>query len=478
MTNERLLAVIDYFKSVKQGHIGSGLTMEQMLQLIRKQIPAGSFSHYWNQQDGLRETLARELVQTTVALWSRYPVNAFADELLNLALLVYPFQEGRQSDKELNRLYLVLSEIYDTIRPAKGISEQGRITLPDKLVSLLDHLMPLELCTRICKSRGRWDFNWRIQHLLVRVLHYTRREEPLASLQFIEKRAIAWRWDPAFEEKLDRLEVRLLSSLQKPVYASSWQTNWSAPPQRDPLERVTFAQQVQDGMLRFRAFLFDTETAGPNRLVQLFMVSVLLLAFSFITYQSMNMMVTAHKVEHVINYDYMERSRRTTPNYVRFKSKYEGNQLQNGSHPFSRCFDEGLYDYGSGNQLILTNPTDFDAIACVYAPDSTNKKIARHIYLRAGARQTLHHLPEGAYTLRYYLGKDWNPIKPNFCGLHGAFDTRPHYLKLSRKEGTLEFTNNTSHSLRLAPDEADGKHFIEISASAFFSNRNRGLPLK
>lgn len=478
MTNEGLTKSIDFVKAVKQGYIGRNFSMGQLLQLIRKQVPSGSFQYHWSKQDGLREALASELVQMTLVLWNRFPLGEFADELLDLALIVHPYRDDSRSDKGVNRLYLVLSEVYQAVRSVKSANGLGRVQLPVKLVSLLGHLMPTALCASISKSRGRWDFHWRIQHLLVRVLHYTRREEPLATLQFIERRAGAWRWDPAFEEKLDKVEARLVESLKQPPQAPLWQASWSAPPPRDPLERVSLAQQVKDGMLRFRAFLFDTETAGPNRLVQLFMVSVLMLTFSFLTYQGMNVMMASHKVEHVITYDYMERSKRTIPSYVKYKSKYEGNQLENGSQPFIRCFDEGLYDYGSGNHLLLSNPGNFDAVACVYAPDSMNRKIVRHVYLRAGGQQNLYHLPEGAYTVRYYLGKDWNPLKPNFCGLHGAFDTRPYYLKLSKREGTLVFTENVSHSLRLAPDNTEGKRFIEISASAFFSNRNRGLPLK
>jgi hypothetical protein len=473
---KRLEDVLSYITAIRKGHLGTHFTAQQIIEGVRGQLLAFDSSAYPLDRYTCNELIVKEVVQMSIALWPRFPFPEVIMEFLELATPYYSDAHLKASNEKITKPYLVLREMYHAIvsREQKAVES---LELPQNSISLLEAVLPLESLWWICQYHEHNAYYRDIVHWLITMLHYGKKKESWATLQFLESYEACWKHLPDIAAKLNRLEDQLLVLLKKQSHQPLWDVNFTPPPQRDPLERVSWQGQAKDQWLRFLAFMFNDPTAGPARSVHLAMILIVAGTIGFLGFHTTDVLITSHKVENVIKYDYMQKSKRTTPDFVKFKSKYEGNQLKTGSHPYPRCFGEGQFDFESGNRLSIKNNMPYDVVACVYAYDAMG--IVRHTYIRSGDKLEMSHLPAGAYTVRYYLGKDWNPLKPNFCGLHGAFDTNPHYLKISKKEGMLLFEKGTKEYVVLDKKaDKNTRRNARISASSYFSNRNRGLPLR
>jgi len=152
------------------------------------------------------------------------------------------------------------------------------------------------------------------------------------------------------------------------------------------------------------------------------------------------------------------------------KSEFQGNQLPTRSIAFPNCFGEGAS--GGGGFLVVSNQTTEDMIACLYYPDSL---IVRHAYIRQGQQAGFRDLPLDSMRMKVYLGHDWNPLKPNFCGTDGAFDTNPQYMRLREHivpgrqlTNRIVIQGQTSVELPNGTTEAYRKVLRPISARSFF----------
>ncbi len=148
------------------------------------------------------------------------------------------------------------------------------------------------------------------------------------------------------------------------------------------------------------------------------------------------------------------------------RSKYVGNQLPNGSQPFKKCFGDNIED--GNNTFIVQNPFPYDAVMCLYNPQ--NNQVIQQAYVQSKAAHTFINLPDGTYSVKINLGKDWNPIKPNFCSLYGAFDTESHYFKMKRKHN-FELKNGSSIYSEWYTVEKVENLFYSLSAASYFNNR-------
>lgn len=342
----------------------------------------------------------------------------------------------------------------------------------NKLIDLLKELFSTEMC-QILLQRDHYLAREKALADLLPLIHYARRREPVAVLNFLENiRALA-QSDPNFLSRLNQTDDKILNDLQFPSPLVKEQKTYAAPAKRDPLERTTSWDLIQDQLQTLRAYLLE-ERSGPNRLVQLGIVgglgSFILIAGTVVLpmlFKAEPIEPTYYKkYEHFVPFE-----QRPVAEYIKKKSLYVGNQLRNGSRPFSDCFGTELKAV-TGNQVTINNPTDMEAVAVLYFADQPI--VARHIYIRSKKKYTMRNLPNGNYKIRFYTGKDWNPLKPNFCGLHGAFDTNPQYFKLATREGLLECTGAARIQIDLDMNEVGAYHkrFPRISARGYFSGKN------
>ncbi|MEM1214595.1 MAG: hypothetical protein AAGJ82_02840 [Bacteroidota bacterium] len=157
--------------------------------------------------------------------------------------------------------------------------------------------------------------------------------------------------------------------------------------------------------------------------------------------------------------------------FVVQRDSFAGNQLDNYALAFPLCFEEGVYG-GSGTFRIY-NRTSEDMVACLYMRDSV---VVRHYYIQEDSRVDFQRLPNDTLRLKVYMGHDWNPLKPNFCGTDGAFDSEPQYwwyqpkltpavLRSSMSLVIQDEKVSTLPGFDVYPFE---ERFLRISAQGFF----------
>ena len=222
----------------------------------------------------------------------------------------------------------------------------------------------------------------------------------------------------------------------------------------------------------------DEEDSTQEQLAKLFPIVVsivLMLSLAFAAWKYLN---TKHEMsETQIILSEKKAYRWNTKDYTKEKfyverSKYIGNQLENGATPFTRCFGENNVD--GNNKVVFHNPYTDDAVVCLYNP--VTNEVIQQAYVTGKSTYAFQTLPSGTYTMKLYLGKDWNPLKPNFGSLHGAFDSNPRYLKLKKKHN-FELTDASFVVLPEAQVDSDNLKdlFFDLSARGFFNNHLREM---
>ncbi|WP_019989818.1 hypothetical protein [Rudanella lutea] len=120
------------------------------------------------------------------------------------------------------------------------------------------------------------------------------------------------------------------------------------------------------------------------------------------------------------------------------QNPYKGNQLSNGASPFSNCFGKGRY--GGQAFIIFDNSNDYDAVVSLV--NVSSGQTIRNEYIQAGSSFKMSRIPTGIYYLKVYYGKDWNPLKENFCGTTGGFETEEHFSKSDDPSDYLQVENS------------------------------------
>jgi hypothetical protein len=422
--------------------------------------------------------LSQELLKLAHTFWLRWEDILLYSKTIGLALSMSPKPSTGLNDSGLKNGALV-SEALIFLKMELRLKIREGVSLEDanKYMRLLKALFDQPLLATLSQTENITERRALFDQFIP-VAHQLRRYAPVGVLQLLDHLDPVIRKDAMLRRVTDTINDRIVQDLEKANWkAGKRKRSWTEVPDRDPLDRVTVFQNAGDTLLRVRAFLMDANTSGPHRLVYLAMLIVLTGGFGLASLGVGTLLTKTYDVK-VENPDYLKfvNDRATkAPKFVRERSKYIGNQLKNGATPYDRCFETTVYDFDSGNQLFISNQLEEDAVALIYDPIA--KQVIRHQYIQAGKEGAFYHLPKGEYTTKFYVGKDWNPLKPNFCGTHGAFDTNPHYLKRSRKEAALAFQKGTTEKIYLGVEAtAGGFKTISISASSFFYQKILSWP--
>lgn len=323
-----------------------------------------------------------------------------------------------------------------------------------------------DLCTPIfvesLELQERKDLPAMLAKELPTLLHYTRRYRPLETMQVLADLEPLAKKDLLFSEKYKSLVALTQEDLDQ---WKSYKTGKRGYRQNQP---VRFLPGVEENPVGWRAkleyFFFQSTGREAHKAVQLVAVGGFTLLVFILAVSLVPMLFKSYEVPSRSKaYERAE----IVPKFIKVQSKYKGNQLETGAIAFPRCYAAPVVASATNNRLHIENPTQWDAVVALYNRDLL--RTVRQAYVRKGEAIQLDQLPDGQYSLRFYLGKDWNPYKPNFCGLHGAFDTEPTYVQLSKKAWKAVLERNTEKSIRL---EAPGSKFFPIiSASMFFFNK-------
>ncbi|MEN0003214.1 MAG: hypothetical protein AAF798_03685 [Bacteroidota bacterium] len=472
---ERVEETIKWVYQIQGGLIATAASPKQLAALLDEHLHPEDLQLLQSSKT-LQRLLVEALLSLSVALWERYEELELTQKALQLVHLYYPASSPADTPQTLKAspAYQSLMRLLPFLKKRLTAKMDQGISLEEanKKVQLLQALFSDQLIQELQAPKAQAACQ-QLFARLVPVAHQLRLYAPMAVIGLLDHLEQLSRRDLMLWQMTEMLNNRIEKSMELGQIRS---VKPKGPrvviPVRDPLERTTSWQRFGDQMKRFGAFFLDSNTAGPHRLVYFVLLIVLVSGLGFVTTQLTRAFTATYEVPVEPSYaKFLKKKYHKVPKYERERSKYIGNQLVHGSKPFQRCFGEGDYAFGSGNVLGLINDLAYDAVLLIYDPEA--KTIVRQAYLRAGEALLLPHIPEGNYSMRFYAGKDWNPLKPNFCGTHGAFDTDPHYLKRSKKEGVLEFTKGTKIAQVISEEEREHSFEITpISARSYFYSKS------
>lgn len=444
----------------------------------------------------LKNELASEISQIALFVWDLSEDLNLFNTILNKALeieldesqseVIAKLRKRQKKEEKVKQpspnfdlLIMALEGVQEKIN--QGRRRRDGMLKASKLTGLLFDLFRPDTCVALMKPEHK-EYRLKAFQLLLPILHFVRREDPIEVLKFLENIEDLVKSDADFLQKIEEMGDQILEELKNPKKQKK-QHKKRKRIKRHPLERIPFWQKVSDAFHNLKVYLFDEGNSGSDRAVQLAVIASLgaavIISFAFI----LPMLYKPHVVqrEELISSEPVAFSYESINRKFEFeerKSEFIGNQLETGELPFPLCFGENEVVSGSGNTVFLRNRSTEDVVAVLYTKDTLRTEA--HAYIRAGESTAFRKLPSGEYKFRFYVGKDWNPLKPNFCGLHGAFDTNPHYLHLSRYAGPTILEGNTRFTLVLDPKAkvtkpetgTQQKKFIKISAGGFFYSRN------
>jgi len=122
-------------------------------------------------------------------------------------------------------------------------------------------------------------------------------------------------------------------------------------------------------------------------------------------------------------------------------SQWQGNQLLNGTTPYSNYFGKQIFNYNSNCWLVFKNGNRTDAIVCL--ENAYNGKVIRNVYIRAGTSWKMKNIPVGTYIVKSFHGNDWNLNKKlNNGQIVGAFDTDIHFSISDKRNDWITIEDN------------------------------------
>lgn len=148
-------------------------------------------------------------------------------------------------------------------------------------------------------------------------------------------------------------------------------------------------------------------------------------------------------------------------------SQYKGNQLPNGSSPFSSCF--GIGQYRGNASLTIKNGASADAIVCLY--NISVYRTIRNEYVRKNTTHTMYNIEQGVYKIRVFYGNDWNPELENPCGNDGYFESDVSFSEFDRNEYFEDsYSGYTIATVTLYTVTGGNASTSRINKSDFFRN--------
>ena len=370
------------------------------------------------------------------------------------------------SYEKIDELIAILPIIENRIK--KASSNKWSELDPSVPIVLVKGLLDEDLQRGLVKISNQ-EVKRYVFEYLIPLFHFARRRNPTETLGLIDHLDTLIQSNESFKEKTRRVQKQVHEELNI-VDSNISEGDFYSKDSQVPQEPV---------MLRLKKYFGDPEK-GTDRIfkaisttvavvIALIIIIVSLRAI-FGTYNTKEIGFYSKKAEILTEVQKEEK----IPIYIEKQSLYVGHQLENGAQAFSPCFGNSEEELNAGNQFWLENKTEEDLVFVFYQAD-TFRTIC-HAYVQSGESYRLGSVPRGDYKIRFYVGKDWNPYKPNFCALHGAFDTNPHYLKLRNSEGLISFQGRgSSQYFRFDPINQPDK-YISISASMFFYNREDVKP--
>ena len=140
---------------------------------------------------------------------------------------------------------------------------------------------------------------------------------------------------------------------------------------------------------------------------------------------------------------------------------------KNGFSPYNQYFGKGIYNNNSGNEFIIKNSNQTDAIVLLVNA-YTGRKV-RNEFISKGSNFKMTGVPNGTYYLEWFSGTDWSPELKVGARFKGGFQTDASFTKTRDRSDWMMVDGHKQWTITLYSVAGGDVESKKINADEFFN---------
>ena len=140
---------------------------------------------------------------------------------------------------------------------------------------------------------------------------------------------------------------------------------------------------------------------------------------------------------------------------------------KNGFSPYDKYFGKGIYDNSSGNEFVVKNSNETDAIVLLVNA-YTGRKV-RNEFVAKASNFKMTGVPNGTYYLEWFSGTNWSPELKVGTRFKGGFQTKASFTKTKDRSDWMSVDGYRQWTVTLYSVAGGDVESKKINADEFFN---------
>jgi hypothetical protein len=140
---------------------------------------------------------------------------------------------------------------------------------------------------------------------------------------------------------------------------------------------------------------------------------------------------------------------------------------KNGFSPYNKYFGKGIYDNSSGNEFVVKNSNETDAIVLLVNA-YTGRKV-RNEFVAKASNFKMTGVPNGTYYLEWFSGTFWSPELKVGTRFKGGFQTKASFTKTKDRSDWMSVDGYRQWTVTLYSVAGGDVESEKINADEFFN---------
>lgn len=140
---------------------------------------------------------------------------------------------------------------------------------------------------------------------------------------------------------------------------------------------------------------------------------------------------------------------------------------KNGHSPYDKYFGKGIYNNNSGNEFIVKNSNQTDAIVLLVNA-YTGRKV-RNEFVSKGSNFKMTGVPDGTYYLEWFSGTNWSSELKVDSRFKGGFQTNASFTKTKDRSDWMRVDGYQQWTVTLYTVSGGDVESEKIDAEEFFN---------
>tara|TARA_R110000796_G_scaffold27416_1_gene75604 strand:+ start:734 stop:1348 length:615 start_codon:yes stop_codon:yes gene_type:complete len=159
--------------------------------------------------------------------------------------------------------------------------------------------------------------------------------------------------------------------------------------------------------------------------------------------------------------------RGTIPVNKKIERKKPNLTPKNGFSPYDKYFGKGIYDNSSGNEFVVKNSNETDAIVLLVNA-YTGRKV-RNEFVAKASNFKMTGVPNGTYYLEWFSGTNWSPELKVGTRFKGGFQTKASFTKTKDRSDWMSVDGYRQWTVTLYSVAGGDVESKKINADEFFN---------